>query len=178
MRPFFGRTLPRERRAFNYRLSRARLVVENAFGILSSQWRMYRRLIEVQPDVVERCVKATCVLHNFMRKSAEAPAVRGRCKVQRTRCRVSVGLQPIILPERPSGSGTASWLTFQLREQSRGNRLNSCCLLYPVLFMLFMFSSCKYSHPFVFFFDLHPLYIVNNHIFSTSLVNIAIFFHP
>ncbi len=52
-------------------------MVENAFGILSSQWRMYRRLIEVQPDVVERCVKATCVLHNFMRRSAEAPAVRG-----------------------------------------------------------------------------------------------------
>ncbi len=60
MRPFPGRTLPRERRVFNYRLSRARLVVENAFGILSSQWRMYRRVIEVQPDVVERCVKATC----------------------------------------------------------------------------------------------------------------------
>ncbi|KAL0150934.1 hypothetical protein M9458_053761, partial [Cirrhinus mrigala] len=67
----------RERRVFNYRLSRARLVVENAFGILSSQWRMYHRLTEVQPDVVERCVKATCVLHNFMRRSAEAPAVRG-----------------------------------------------------------------------------------------------------
>ncbi|RXN10421.1 nuclease HARBI1 [Labeo rohita] len=77
MRPFPGRTLPRERRVFNYRLSRARLVVENTFGILSSQWRMYHRLMEVQPDVVERCVKATCVLHNFMRRSAEAPAVRG-----------------------------------------------------------------------------------------------------
>ncbi|XP_067270790.1 uncharacterized protein [Pseudorasbora parva] len=77
MRPFPGRTLPREKRVFNYRLSRARLVVENAFGILSSQWRMYRRLIEVHPDVVEGCVKATCVLHNFMRQSSEAPAVRG-----------------------------------------------------------------------------------------------------
>ncbi|CAM4723228.1 unnamed protein product [Leuciscus chuanchicus] len=79
MRPFPGRTLPPERRVFNYRLSRARLVVENAFGILSSQWRMYRRLIEVHPEVAEKCVKATCVLHNFMRYSEgrEAPAVRG-----------------------------------------------------------------------------------------------------
>ncbi|XP_048020927.1 protein ANTAGONIST OF LIKE HETEROCHROMATIN PROTEIN 1-like [Megalobrama amblycephala] len=79
MRPFPGRTLPPERRVFNYRLSRARLVVENAFGILSSQWRMYRRLIEVHPEVAEKCVKATCVLHNFMRCSEgrEAPAVRG-----------------------------------------------------------------------------------------------------
>ncbi|CAM4573446.1 unnamed protein product [Leuciscus chuanchicus] len=79
MRPFPGRTLPPERRVFNYRLSRARLVVENAFGILSSQWRMYRRLIEVHPEVAEKCVKATCVLHNFMQYSEgrEAPAVRG-----------------------------------------------------------------------------------------------------
>ncbi|CAM4571098.1 unnamed protein product [Leuciscus chuanchicus] len=79
MRAFPGRTLPPERRVFNYCLSRARLVVENAFGILSSQWRMYRHLIEVHPEVVEKCVKATCVLHNFMRYSEgrEAPAVRG-----------------------------------------------------------------------------------------------------
>nr|XP_055056158.1 uncharacterized protein LOC129440693 [Misgurnus anguillicaudatus] len=79
MRPFPGHSLPPERRVFNYRLSRARLVVEDAFGILSSQWRMYRRLIELHPEVAEKCVKATCVLHNFMRCSmgTEAPAVRG-----------------------------------------------------------------------------------------------------
>ncbi|XP_056464855.1 uncharacterized protein LOC130404233 [Gadus chalcogrammus] len=53
MTPFPGRILPRERRVFNYRLSRARLVVENAFGILSSQWRIYRRVIEVRPEQAE-----------------------------------------------------------------------------------------------------------------------------
>ncbi|XP_065150370.1 uncharacterized protein [Paramisgurnus dabryanus] len=42
MRPFPGRSLPPGRRVFNYCLSRAWLVVENAFGILSSQWRMYQ----------------------------------------------------------------------------------------------------------------------------------------
>ncbi|XP_048011495.1 uncharacterized protein LOC125245091 [Megalobrama amblycephala] len=78
MRPFPGRVLPREKRILNYRLSRARLVVEDAFGMLSAQWRLYRRLIEVHPEVAEKCVKATCVLHNFMRSSAarQAPAVR------------------------------------------------------------------------------------------------------
>uniref|UniRef100_A0A3B1JES6 DDE Tnp4 domain-containing protein n=1 Tax=Astyanax mexicanus TaxID=7994 RepID=A0A3B1JES6_ASTMX len=67
MRPFPGTNLPREQRVFNYRLSRARLVVECAFGILSSQWRMYRRVIGVSPATAEVCVKATCILHNFFR---------------------------------------------------------------------------------------------------------------
>ncbi|KAJ4932219.1 hypothetical protein JOQ06_010644, partial [Pogonophryne albipinna] len=68
LRPFPGRQLTRERRMFNYRLSQARLVVECAFGILSSQWRMFRRVITTSPEVAELCVKATCVLHNFLRR--------------------------------------------------------------------------------------------------------------
>ncbi|XP_034064075.1 protein ANTAGONIST OF LIKE HETEROCHROMATIN PROTEIN 1-like [Gymnodraco acuticeps] len=68
LRPFPGRQITRERRVFNYRLSRARLVVECAFGILSSQWRMFRRVITTSPEVAELCVKATCVLHNFLRR--------------------------------------------------------------------------------------------------------------
>lgn len=57
--------------AFNYRLSRARQVAEDAFGILSTQWRWYRRNTEVRTEVVEQCVKATCVLHNFMMAAGE-----------------------------------------------------------------------------------------------------------
>uniref|UniRef100_A0A8C5B2S4 DDE Tnp4 domain-containing protein n=1 Tax=Gadus morhua TaxID=8049 RepID=A0A8C5B2S4_GADMO len=69
MRPFPGRNLTRE----------PRLVVENAFGILSSQWRIYRRALEVKVEVAEKCVKATCVLHNFMRKTTPPPsALRGK----------------------------------------------------------------------------------------------------
>ncbi|XP_013855025.1 putative nuclease HARBI1 [Austrofundulus limnaeus] len=78
MRPFPGRgELTREQRVFNYRLSRARLVVEDAFGIWSGQWRMFRRDLEISPEVVEKCVKATCVLHNFMRVDNETPARGG-----------------------------------------------------------------------------------------------------
>ncbi|KAJ8358207.1 hypothetical protein AAFF_G00026110 [Aldrovandia affinis] len=59
MRPFPGSNLSRRNRVFNYRLSRARMIVENTFSILSAQWRMYRRVIGTSPGNVEKCVKAT-----------------------------------------------------------------------------------------------------------------------
>ncbi|CAI5677910.1 unnamed protein product [Oreochromis niloticus] len=80
MRPFpFPSLLPLEKRIFNYCLSRARLVMECAFGILSSQWWLYRYFMELHPEFVENCVKAACVLHNLLRCLDErgAPVVRG-----------------------------------------------------------------------------------------------------
>ncbi|KAL2086466.1 hypothetical protein ACEWY4_017525 [Coilia grayii] len=70
MRPYPGRNLPRRRRLFNYRLSRARMVVENAFGVLAARFRMYHRVMGQHPQNVEVCVKATCVLHNLLRRDA------------------------------------------------------------------------------------------------------------
>lgn len=56
----------RDRKIFNYRLSRARRIVENAFGILSSRFRIYHTAINVEPENIEKIVMATCVLHNFL----------------------------------------------------------------------------------------------------------------
>ena len=67
MRPYPGRGLTHDERIFNYRLSRARRIVENAFGILAVKWRIYHRTMEQTPETVDETVKATCVLHNFLR---------------------------------------------------------------------------------------------------------------
>ncbi|KAH7933353.1 hypothetical protein HPB49_011703 [Dermacentor silvarum] len=70
-RVFHGgsRTAPEEV-IFNYRLSRARRCVENAFGILVSRWRIYERQINLEPKNADIIVKATCVLHNFLSSNA------------------------------------------------------------------------------------------------------------
>lgn len=66
LRPYAGRT-EGEKRIFNLRLSHARRLVECAFGILAAQWRLYRRVLCVSPEAAEPIVRATCILHNFMR---------------------------------------------------------------------------------------------------------------
>eukprot|EP00102_Acyrthosiphon_pisum_P012012 XP_008180991.1 PREDICTED: uncharacterized protein LOC103308758 [Acyrthosiphon pisum] len=56
-------------RVFNYRLSRARRVVENVFGIMASTFRMLRKPILLEPEKVTSIVMACVLLHNFLRKS-------------------------------------------------------------------------------------------------------------
>lgn len=68
MKPFNRKDLHYESRIFNYRLSRARNVVENAFGILASRFRIFHTEINLGVPKVEQIVMACCTLHNFLRR--------------------------------------------------------------------------------------------------------------
>lgn len=68
MRPYPGKDLSHEEKVYNYRLSRARRVVENTFGIMCSRWRLLFRAICANEKNINHYVKAICVLHNFLMK--------------------------------------------------------------------------------------------------------------
>ena len=63
MRPCARRNLQNdEQRIFNYRLSRARRVVENAFGILVARWRILQKPLAQKLNTIEKIIKViTCL---------------------------------------------------------------------------------------------------------------------
>ena len=67
MKPYSNRGLTKEERIFNYRLSRARRVSENAFGILAQRWQVFLTTMQTTPETVRMVLRATCVLHNLLR---------------------------------------------------------------------------------------------------------------
>lgn len=66
MRPYPGRQCSEAHQAYNYRHSRARRIVECAFGILAARWRIFHTKIAINPDKVNCIVQATTVLHNLL----------------------------------------------------------------------------------------------------------------
>lgn len=54
-------------RIFNYRCSRARRVVENVFGIMSSVFRVCRKPKLLEPEKVSTITMTCVLLHNFLR---------------------------------------------------------------------------------------------------------------
>lgn len=67
MRPYPGRGLSEDKKIFNYRLSRARRVSENAFGILCHKFRVFLNKLQLHPNHVDKVVLAALCLHNFLR---------------------------------------------------------------------------------------------------------------
>ncbi|XP_011345751.1 protein ALP1-like [Ooceraea biroi] len=66
-------------KVFNYRFSRARRVIENAFGILTTRWRVLRTTLALYPDNVELIICATVCLHNFIMKREHVAGFQSYC---------------------------------------------------------------------------------------------------
>ena len=71
LKPNPGQQLSMEERVFNYRLSRARRIVENAFGIATARFRVFRRPICAHVDTANAVTKAIVVLHNYLMKRTD-----------------------------------------------------------------------------------------------------------
>lgn len=75
LKTYLMRPYPRDQAAtnsanayFNQRLTLARRLVENAFGILTKEFRIDSRRIKSKPENVDYIILSTCVLHNFLRQ--------------------------------------------------------------------------------------------------------------
>lgn len=69
MKPYSHHTLDEEKRIFNYRLSRARRIVENVFGILSVKFGIFQKPINLAPEKVKTIILACVYLHNFLMRT-------------------------------------------------------------------------------------------------------------
>ncbi|GAB1867793.1 Nuclease harbi1-like protein [Camponotus japonicus] len=71
MKPYGECNIPHDKSVYNFRLSRARRVIENAFGILAARWRIFRHPIIASETNVESIIECAVCLHNFIRKTGD-----------------------------------------------------------------------------------------------------------
>lgn len=77
MRPYAKlrtRAVPPDEDVHNNRLSRARRLIENSFGILANTWRILLKRIDLEPHKTRQIVLTTCILHNILRENRQPPA--------------------------------------------------------------------------------------------------------
>ena len=79
MKPYPFRNLSHDERIFNYRLSCARWIVENAFGILASRFRIFLSLMLLAPNNCEKVILASCALHNYLRTKSPSRYTPSGC---------------------------------------------------------------------------------------------------
>jgi hypothetical protein len=75
MKPYPGILEQSSERNFNYRLSRAKRIVENTSGLLASVYRVFRRPLLVNLDHCEAGTAAALYLHNFLRMIATSKSI-------------------------------------------------------------------------------------------------------
>ena len=72
MKSYPGKILQECQEVYNYCLLRARRVIENTNGILSAKRRIFRRSIKANINFLEKLVKATVCLLNYLQLTENA----------------------------------------------------------------------------------------------------------
>ena len=71
-KPYTNRAnLTAAQRVFNYRLSRARMTIENTFGRLKGRWLCIQKRLDVSVDFASTVVTACAFMHNLCKKRHE-----------------------------------------------------------------------------------------------------------
>lgn len=115
MKPYSFRGQDREEHVYNYRLSRARRMVESTFGLMASKFRVLRSIIELSEDNVNLCVLAICVLHNWLitvnPMSPESPndEIYGINRVERNALPEAKSIRDIFKAYFNSPAGAVAW---------------------------------------------------------------------
>lgn len=80
MKLYSQRKITVEQKIFNYRLCRARRVVEIVFSILATRFRLFLKPISIDIDKINTVVLACCVLHNFLGSVSKNLCDRNVCR--------------------------------------------------------------------------------------------------
>jgi hypothetical protein len=95
LKPYNVKQLTRERKVFNYRLSCARRIIENVFGILVARFGIFKTHINIQLDNIKDVVMAICAPHNFLHRTSPDTYTPSECFYTEDlqNCTVTAGLR-------------------------------------------------------------------------------------
>lgn len=71
MKPYSAKRLLNKQKIFNYRISRARQIIESAFGIYSNKWNIFHKALCMLSEAADIVVAACVCLHNFIMTEEE-----------------------------------------------------------------------------------------------------------
>ena len=71
MKPYPHRSAFGDKKVYNYRLSRARRIVENSFGIMCGRFRILLRKMELDMENAIQVTRACVILHNHVLKKRD-----------------------------------------------------------------------------------------------------------
>ena len=118
MKPYTGRALDLPEKIFNYRLSRARMTIEDAFGLLAARWRIYLTTFDGDLELVNLIIRCTILLHNFLIDENDMDGIGYDLDVRNENMRTET-VERVLTSVAREGSNNASQDAFRMRDRFR-----------------------------------------------------------